>query len=316
MGNQPAVEILIAHYNEDLSWLEGNQDICAIYSKGGAKNAPPYPYQALENIGREGHTYLHHIIERYHSLADITVFLQGRIDDHCPWTLDEIKERSLKTLPGEVTTFPYRELELFDHWDGIPWEEYPSWAKWADHSDDKGKLMKKTPAEYWQTFFPGKPVPASIAYAPGALFAVHKDTIRQHPRELYQLMMKEYFLGDMIHINPETGHLAERFIMAIWNPSEYLCWDSIKDRAPEERNRHGQLARGRWHVVPRWVEVDEMALPPSERSSAKKVLLPTPPSSSMELDKDALLTGARQIQEHTPPASDDEAVHVEVKKNT
>ena len=269
MGNQPGVEILIAHYNEDLSWLEGNQNICTIYSKGGKKNAPPYPSLPLENIGREGHTYLHHIIERYDTLADVTVFLQGRIDDHIPLTLSEIKERSLKTKPGEVTTFPFRELELFDHWDGIPWEEYPSWLKWANFSGDKGRYLQKTPAQYWRTFFPGKPVPESVAYAPGALFAVHKNTIRHYSREFYQLMIKEFFLGDMAHVNPETGHLAERFMLPIWNPSEYLCWDSVKDKAPKERNRFGQLARGHWHVVPKWVQVDELALPPSERLRVK-----------------------------------------------
>ena len=253
------MEIVIAHYNEDLSWLEDGIDSCSIYSKGGEKNAPPYPHQAIPNIGREGHTYLYHLVENYESLADVTLFLQGRIDDHISLSLTEIKRRALETQPGEVTTFPFRELETFDHWDGIPWEEYPSWKKW---SSMQRVNAVKTPAQYWQTFFPGREIPASVGYAPGALFAVRKETIQQHSRDFYRLVLHEFFLGDMAHVNPETGHHMERFFLAIWNPSEYCCWDKVKDVAREKRNAQGQLAKGRWHITPRWADIDEATLRP------------------------------------------------------
>ena len=57
-------------------------------------------------------------------------------------------------------------------------------------------------------------------------------------------------------MNPETGHLMERFWLAIWNPEQYVCWDRERDVAKERRNEWGQLARGRWHVTPVGVEVD------------------------------------------------------------
>ena len=31
--------------------------------------------QALPNVGNEGHSYLHHLVERYDSLAAVTLFL-------------------------------------------------------------------------------------------------------------------------------------------------------------------------------------------------------------------------------------------------
>jgi hypothetical protein len=73
------VSIVIARYNEYLDWALAYADICIIYNKGSnfefenefeKKNI-------LENIGREGHTYLFHIITNYHTLTNYTIFTQG-----------------------------------------------------------------------------------------------------------------------------------------------------------------------------------------------------------------------------------------------
>ena len=253
MSAQKKYEIVIAHYNEDLSWLKDELKSATIYSKGGDKNSPSVPCHVLPNIGREGHTYLHHIVANYDTLADVTIFLQGHIDDHISISLKDIKKRSLATKPGRVTTFPFRELELFDHWDGIPWDNYPSWKKWTSMKSVKAA---KTPREYWQQFFPNTPVPDCVGFQPGALFAVHKDTIRRHTHETYKDMLQSLFLGDMADVNPETGHHMERFWLAMWDPSEYCCFDKEKDTAMVQRNQFGQLAKGRWHVTPIGVEVD------------------------------------------------------------
>ena len=263
MATSPTFEIVIAHYNEDLSWLKGATEACIIYHKGGEKSAPPYSYTTLPNIGREGHTYLHHIVQHYDTLPSVTIFLQGRIDDHVSIPLDDIIERSLKTKDGEVTTFPFRELELFDMWDGIPWNDYPCWGKWNSMACLKAP---KTPGEYWKQFFPSTPLPLSVGFQPAALFAVTKATIQQHPRELYQIMLEDLFLGEMQHVNPETGHFWERFWLAMFNPKEYACAKE-EDVAAKERNELGQLAKGKWHRTPKWVEVDEFTLPPTGLAS-------------------------------------------------
>ncbi|KAG8525584.1 uncharacterized protein KY384_009228 [Bacidia gigantensis] len=255
MTHQPSFEIVVAHYNEDLSWLDGAIKACTIYSKGGDKNAPTHPHQKLPNIGREGHTYLHHIVHNYDTLTEVTIFLQGRIDDHVSISLAELIKRSLTTKDGQVMTFPFRELELFDLWDGFPWELYPCWSKWNSMECLRAPM---TPGQYWQHFFPNKDmkIPAFIGFQPGALFAVHKSTIQQYPHSFYEKLLNELFLGDMAHINPETGHFWERFWLAMWNPKEYVSWHE-DDVAKEERNEQGQLAKGKWHRTPRNVDVDE-----------------------------------------------------------
>ena len=76
-------EIVIARYNEDLSWLENEftTEKIIIYNKGEDDITLPshlnYKIIKLPNIGRESHTYLYHIISNYANLAARTLFLQG-----------------------------------------------------------------------------------------------------------------------------------------------------------------------------------------------------------------------------------------------
>ncbi len=253
MGHDATVQFVIAHYKEDLSWLAPIVNSSVIYTKGIATSQYPERTLALPNIGREGHTYLHHIVTAYDSLPEVTVFLQGRIDDHTSLQPAEIREMASHTRPGEVTTFPWRELELFDCWNGIPWGEYPCWEKWSSMTCKQAPL---TAGQYFQALLGHDQLPDSVGFQPGAIFAVHRNTIRRHPRAYYEKLLQTMFLGGMAHVNPETGHYMERFWLAMWRPEEYICWDATKDTACEERNKRGQLAKGRWHRTPKGVRSD------------------------------------------------------------
>lgn len=70
------IEFVIAKYTEDISWTKELESIfhITIYDKSEDGTLP--------NIGREAHTYLHHIITNYEYLADITIFLQGNPFEH------------------------------------------------------------------------------------------------------------------------------------------------------------------------------------------------------------------------------------------
>ena len=68
--------VVIARYNEDLSWsslLNENLKIY-LYNKG---NEIISDSLNLPNIGRESDTFLYHIIENYDKIDDFTIFLQG-----------------------------------------------------------------------------------------------------------------------------------------------------------------------------------------------------------------------------------------------
>lgn len=87
-----SVDLVVARYHEDLSWLgelhkklggEARGVRVLVYDKGGPE-APPFPstLSALsriptKNLGLEAYSYLKHIVSSYDELAEKTVFMQG-----------------------------------------------------------------------------------------------------------------------------------------------------------------------------------------------------------------------------------------------
>ena len=72
--NTRSIEICVSKYKEDTLWLSQLSPLIkqTIYNKFDKKGSNPLP-----NVGREAHTYLHHIVENYDNLSDLTVFAQG-----------------------------------------------------------------------------------------------------------------------------------------------------------------------------------------------------------------------------------------------
>ena len=71
------ISIVVANFEEDISWLNFYSNISIIYSKSRFNNRKFRNIIHLPNTGRESHTYLYHIVKNYHNLSDITVFTQG-----------------------------------------------------------------------------------------------------------------------------------------------------------------------------------------------------------------------------------------------
>lgn len=87
-------ELILARYNEDISWIDKvDVEKITIYNKG--EDNLKYKYIKLPNIGRESHTYLYHIIENYDNLTELTIFSQGDPFFHSPHFLKLIKNRDL-----------------------------------------------------------------------------------------------------------------------------------------------------------------------------------------------------------------------------
>ncbi len=87
--------IVIAKYNEDISWsLRLNENInIYLYNKGdeiitGSLNLP--------NIGRESDTFLYHIIKNYDTVDDFTIFLQGNPFFHYNGIIEFINDEHYK----------------------------------------------------------------------------------------------------------------------------------------------------------------------------------------------------------------------------
>ena len=73
-------DVVVARYNEDIRWTRFIPANIIIYNKNIKKiqiNKENIKVENLPNVGREGHTYLHHIITNYNNLAEFTTFIQG-----------------------------------------------------------------------------------------------------------------------------------------------------------------------------------------------------------------------------------------------
>jgi hypothetical protein len=73
------VNFVIAKYTENVDWTKKLIHKFTIYDKSDNPISGSIP---LKNIGREGETFLYHIVNNYNNLDDVTVFLQGNPFDH------------------------------------------------------------------------------------------------------------------------------------------------------------------------------------------------------------------------------------------
>lgn len=72
------IQLVIAKFNEDISWIKDINIPYVIYNKGEFNEN----FINVPNNGREGETYLRYIIENYDRLPEIIVFAQGNPFEH------------------------------------------------------------------------------------------------------------------------------------------------------------------------------------------------------------------------------------------
>tara|TARA_B100000242_G_C42998756_1_gene463950 strand:- start:26 stop:730 length:705 start_codon:yes stop_codon:yes gene_type:complete len=196
--------IIVARFNEDISWLKPYKDFnLMIYNKGSDL---PNPINKniikIKNVGRESHTWLFHIVNNYNNLDDINIFLQGRIDD----------------LGCMAYKNPYQYLKQIDKY-GFAVSRYgilgPYHWKWHVGIDKDIRYKKKWENEsisrsnigfrsFAKKLFPE--IPWIIATSYGGCFAVKKELIRSYNLSFYKSLL------DILssHKDPIEGHYMER----------------------------------------------------------------------------------------------------------
>lgn len=188
------IELVVARYTEDLSWLRkrpANLTV-TVYDKSPDASADE-PSIALPNVGREAHTYLHHIVSRYGSLAEWTIFCQGKPFDHAY----DFKKTLREWAADPTTIGPFRWLgHLIDTDDSRGERLFRPWSK---NEDGRGLDMRG----FHQALL-GTDGPDRYTFVLGAQFAVHRDLTRQQPLSFYEraLTVSTTF--------PDAAHCFER----------------------------------------------------------------------------------------------------------
>ena len=201
-------EIVVAHYNEKLDWLEPKADHAHVYHKGELQSPSlgVYAWDKLPNVGRESHTYLYHIINNYENLADVTVFVQGEGGSHAGWCFGTIDESVAKAKENVACKVMYRSNEN-------NWGKIRHLAKWLEeYNSGAMRHANFTLGEFYQELF-GSPHPGDIPICLAGCFAATRDMIKKHPIDFYKKAIS--FVDD--HKNPEEGHYFERLWATIFS---------------------------------------------------------------------------------------------------
>ena len=158
--------------------------------------------RSLPNVGREAHTYLTHLLERYDSLPDITVFCQGHPFDHAP----DFHARLRALAEGTETVDPFLWYGFLDDTDDpfgrrlfVPWSKNP-----------EGRELRT--GEIFVRLF-GEPVPPFFHFRGGAQFAVSRKGILSRPRDFYGLALEETLT------DPLAAHCFERIWDRVFGPA-------------------------------------------------------------------------------------------------
>ena len=190
-------QLVVSHYEQDLTWVKMASDYLdiVIYDKSGKDST----YSKLENIGREPHTYMHHIIENYDSLAEWTIFAQDNPFEHVNnWSEilfgDESTWHHLATSRQKGGYF-FSNMGLLE-------------------ADQNGAPHHRglPIAELWNKTFTEQ-CPLFVNFTPSCHFIIHRDSIRMRSIAFYENIKN--ILEDT-HISPWT---LERYISYIFNPA-------------------------------------------------------------------------------------------------
>lgn len=203
--------VVVSRFNERLDWLKPIASRVYVYNKGSDDDTCVDDkesfagWEKLENVGREGDTYLHHIIKHFNdtTLPDVTVFTQAKIDDHIAEDNDETTP--LQLLYDLVKTTRTNNMS--------PYRYVAKVASEFRHDEYKGKKLTPShePFSVWFERVIGAPFPEKSGGV--AMIPFHKNGIFAVGSELFNKRKKAYYLNikkELNHLDPETGHFLER----------------------------------------------------------------------------------------------------------
>ena len=190
-------DVVVARYAEDLAWLEPIAHDCVVYNKGAPIAGTAFrALVELPNVGREAHTYLHHIVTNYDRLADVTVFVQGCIADHVhvapvAFVVQLAREALASGMSGNARElqecgYDFRLQECYG-----PLAQYGDMClgEWYEHCTGVRYAPCGTPMWYEK-----------------ALFAASRAAIRAVPLLAWRRMLESV----CDHVNPVVAHYLER----------------------------------------------------------------------------------------------------------
>lgn len=248
-------DMVVSAYMEDVSWVSKALETdeihrVHIYNKGSKTIGlidDRITVRRAENVGREGETFLRHIIENYDSLPGGLWFVQGNPFDHSPDLIGLVRNASqYQHLPFKSMSCKYNNhippIRMVDinnaFWVlGMRCSEYfiseGSVVGHCAHEDGPAVGFYDRFAEKYRTrdafgylscrLGIARPGPITV-HAFGACFFVSGACIRRHPKWVYEEMRR--FLLESHSQGSFQGYILERFWAYLLTGVSY---DSLAD---------------------------------------------------------------------------------------
>lgn len=169
ISNIPAL-LVVARYNEDISWLSNVYIPNVVYDKGEKSENGV----GLKNVGLDSGTYLTFITENYKNLPDRVFFTQGNPFDHVTW--DNFFFLLGKWSQGGIVQ------------SGCPiFRISPINTHWSEESDNHNGLAPYVAATWTKIF--GSDIPEIIYYPAGQIFGLSKKRILARSLESWKMIL-------------------------------------------------------------------------------------------------------------------------------
>jgi hypothetical protein len=212
-----SVDLVVARYKENLDWLNKYKDVrfqnIFIYNKSDLpveecmNEYANCTIKTLPNVGVCDHTYLHHIIENYDSLADVTVFAPGSANlEYKANILQMTIDKTMATRDSVLNVYKF-DVDVDKAMYNFRVIIYaPTSLHNRDTNDFNNAPASPTPFGVWyRKYFPEVHTPYSTFFG---IFAVSKEHIYQRPKSFYEDMIQQ--------VNTNTFHEASHFIERAW----------------------------------------------------------------------------------------------------
>jgi len=252
-------EVVVAHYSEDLAWLSDYarpDTIFTVYSKtDGNVDIPAAATKLvrLTNVGREGHTYLHHIVENYDHLAPWTVFKQGSSPNqgYVPAESSSGHLNSGVALDDYIQPFPHGRDSTFvmtaaAHFpsglqltrpglaiNGLERKPFSTrmcphqWTPWwLEKLHIYTQKFEPSMLEFYDRFVARSNLKSKdlmLAFPQGATFALSRARIHSRPREYYATLLDQVKMEQ----DPIQGYWIEASWYDIFHPESLQSQQSL-----------------------------------------------------------------------------------------
>ena len=189
---EKSIELVVAHYNENLNWLRRVPATIkqTIYSK--AENPPGILHIPLPNIGREANTYLHHLVSRFNSMADYTIFCQGKPFDHAYDFHATLRTLASDKLPSEPFTWLGHIIDTDTSDGGL-------FSEWSKNETHEGLNL-----DGFHQKLMDSPGPTTYSFHLGAQWIVKRELVQEQPNTFYKKAL------DLTTSFPNAAHCYER----------------------------------------------------------------------------------------------------------